>query len=100
MSFTDLSAAVLIDEKVLTNDSDGGVTFDPLPGGDLPFFQLAGQNRQILALVSGNAFSNPNLATNGPNYIISASVPLPAPVVLLISALIGLGFLGRRKLRA
>ena len=95
-SQADIDAASVISDNILTSDSTGVINFDPI--NDLPFFQSAGTDRQILALVSGNAFSeNPDVF---PNYIISASVPLPAPVVLLISALIGLGFLGRRKLRA
>ena len=96
-SQADINAATVIGDAVLTNSTDGSINFNPI--ADLPFFQLSAPDAQILALVSGNAFSDPNNATNGPNYIISASVPLPAPVVLLISALVGLGFLGRRKLR-
>ena len=98
LTFTqaEIDAASVLSEVVLTNSVDGTINFNPIT--DLPFFQAAGGDAQILALVSGTAFSNPGSAV-APNYIVSASVPLPAPVVLLISALIGLGYLGRRKAR-
>ena len=94
-----LDAATFIDEFVLTNSTDGTITFNPLT--DLPIFQGIGTNTQVLALVSGTAFTNVGAQNPvDPNYIVSVSaVPLPAPLVLLISALIGLGFLGRRKAR-
>ena len=92
-----LDAATLVSEMVLTNSTDGTINFNPIT--DLPFFQPVGTDTQILALVSGTAFAAPS-APVAPNYIVSVSaVPLPAPVVLLISALIGLGYLGRRKTR-
>ncbi len=58
---------------------------------------------QILGVFSAdNVFapSGPPGTTQNANYNTTISaVPLPAPVVLLISALVGLGFLGRRKAR-
>lgn len=91
-----LDTATLIGETQLTNITDGTITFT---GADLPFFEEVAFDTEILALISGTAFSeNPQVF---PNYIVNVqTVPLPAPVVLLISALLGLGFLGRRKAKA
>ena len=71
-----------------------------------PFVQLVDQViltvtpnvTEILGVFSGTAVAPPGGQTANYNATVSA-VPLPAPVVLLISALVGLGFLGRRKVR-
>lgn len=64
-----------------------------------PFFVNGlNANSEYLVTISGTAFDLSPTSDPSYNFTIS-SVPLPAPVVLLISALIGLGFLGRRKVR-
>jgi len=56
-------------------------------------------DHQIIAVVTGGAFKNASAAADPRLDVQVSAVPLPAPVVLLISALVGLGFLGRRRTR-
>jgi hypothetical protein len=57
--------------------------------------------KKFLAIISGEAFDNEPNNGGRPSYSVTVSaVPIPAPFVLLISALLGLGFLGRRRLNA
>lgn len=98
VSFTDaeLSSLSAVGSTLFT-DSNGQFLFT---NATLPIIQaLAGFNQDILALVSGTAFSP--VQGTAPSYIVDvAAVPLPAPLLLFVSALFGLGFLGRRRLSA
>jgi len=90
----------ILSQVTLTDDVLGTIT--GLAGKALPGF-ASGFNFignwpapiDLTVTVTGTVLSN------GGSYDLAiAAVPLPAPLLLLVSALFGLGFLGRRRLSA
>ena len=95
-----LDTASVISTQSFTDIKTGNANFNPVPVlGDQPFLKDLAGATNILALVSGSAFVTPG--EDNPSYTVTVTnVPLPAPLMLLVSALLGLGFLGRRRLGA
>lgn len=100
ISQTELDTASVISTQAFTDISTGNFLFNPIPvTGDQPFLKALAGATDVLALVSGSAFVS--AGGSNPSYTVTVSnVPLPAPIMLLISALFGMGFLGRRRLKA
>ena len=97
---TELNTASVISTQSFTDSVTGDANFNPVPVlGDQPFLKDLAGATNILAIVSGSAFVTPG--EDNPSYTVTVTnVPLPAPLMLLVSALLGLGFLGRRRLGA
>jgi len=91
-TLTDLTNSNVLSTIVLTGSN--GVALSGFEGG----FNFAGNwpaPIDLLLTVTGQALSN------GGSYEASlAAVPVPAPLALFISALLGLGFLGRRRIES
>jgi|GEM_PF-3023950 len=91
-TLTDLTNSNVLSTIVLTGSN--GVALPGFEGG----FNFAGNwpaPIDLLLTVTGQALSN------GGSYEASlAAVPVPAPLALFISALLGLGFLGRRRIES
>ena len=94
LTFTvfDVTNSAQLSQVVLTNGS--GFAFPGFENG----FNFTGVWPTPISLTL--TVTGDTLANGGSYEATIAAVPLPAPLVLFVSALFGLGFLGRRRLSA